>query len=326
MMQKIYPWSTFFGLSLLAVTVMALLTSTVIEAWAYHSIGGVMSVIVFIGAGIAILNEGKQIFHQAAPETNRVSAVLQGLSVVSGSLLAYALSHDLSLGAVVAASLVAILAYLIAPSYSVPAYCGAFVGMTSNLLLFSYVEVGLAGLIAGIVYVLTRHVFNGIGGKLGTIALIGTALTGMSLGREFLLLPIADWETNTLIILTAMLGAPLTFFLNIHQKHGPVMASAFVGLIAGLILPNIFPEIGQTLSVVAICASFAGMTSGERCPAFWTMLITALFTGVVFVYSTPLLGGAGGKLGTIAFGAVLSSCGYARLRQWVLGKQRLPKG
>ena len=302
--------------------VITLLSSSIVEAWTYHSLGGVIAFIVFIGSAIAIYCEGKQLFNQTLPKTNLIGILLQGVSVVTGSLLSYALSHDLGLGAVVAASLVAILAYLIAPSYSVPAYCGAFVGMTSNVLLFNYIEVGIAGLIAGIVYILTQKTFNGIGGKLGTIALIGTASTGMSLGREFLLLPIADWSTNSVIILVALLAAPITFFLNNHREHGPVMASAFVGLISGLVLPNVFPDIGQTLAVVAICASFAGMTSRERCQSFWAVLVTALFTGVVFVYSTPLLGGAGGKLGTIAFGAVLSTCGYVKLHKWLAKKLR----
>jgi len=304
---------SLIGFFLLSISVILLLISTVYEAWIFHSAGGWIALIVLLGAIIMIIREGLQVWQIKPRKAETQTLVFGFLSVLLGGIFAFFLTHDLGLGPVVAASLVGILAYLVVPKYGVPVYCGAFVGMTSNLLLFNYTEVALAGLIAGIVYILTRDVFNGFGGKLGTIALIGTTLTGMSLGREFLLTPISDWRTNSLIIIIAALATPLTFYLNIHRKQGPVMASAMVGLIGGLILPNLFPQYGTTLAVVAICASFAGMTGKERCSNFWHILITGLFTGIVFLYSAPLLGGAGGKLGTIAFGATLSSCGFTWL-------------
>ena len=59
-------------------------------------------------------------------------------------------------------------------------YCGAFVGMTSSHVLPGTSWVLLAGTIAGIIYSLARHFWVGIGGKLGTIAFAGTALTVMA--------------------------------------------------------------------------------------------------------------------------------------------------
>jgi len=311
---------SLIGFFLLSISVVLLLIFTVYEAWVFHSAGGLVALIVLIGAIIMILREGQHIWHSTPKKAGSKHLLFDFLAVLFGGILAFFLTHDLGLGAVVAASLVGILAYLVVPKYGVPAYCGAFVGMTSNLLLFNYPEVGLAGFVAGIVFILTRDVFNGFGGKLGTIALIGTTFTGMSLGREFLLTLISDWSTNALIILIAAIATPLTFYLNIERKQGPVLASATVGLIGGLILPNLFPQYGTTLAVVAICASFAGMTGKERCSTFWHIFITGLFTGIVFLYSAPLLGGAGGKLGTIAFGATLSSCGYTWLFKRYLTK------
>lgn len=304
---------SLIGFFLLSISVVLLLISTVYEAWIFHSSGGFVALLVLMGAIITIVREGQHIWQNTSKKSGTKRLLFEFLAVLLGGILAFFLTHDLGLGAVVAASLVGILAYLVIPKYGVPAYCGAFVGMTSNLLLFNYPEVALAGFIAGIVFILTRDVFNGFGGKLGTIALIGTAVTGMSLGRPFLLTPIADWTTNSFIIIIAALATPMTFYLNIHRKQGPVMASATIGLIGGLILPNLFPQYGTTLAVVAICASFAGMTGNQRCSTFWHIFITGLFTGIVFLYSAPILGGAGGKSGTIAFGAILSSCGYTWL-------------
>lgn len=307
-------WLSFIGLGILAFTVLSLLFSTVIKAWVYHYSGGFIAILVLLGASVAIFQEFQKLGQkQDKEESHQGDWIYQGIVVIAGGLITYALSHEMGLGPVIAASLVGLLAPLIWPATSVAAYCGAFVGMTSNILLFSYSEVALAGLISGLVFIFSRDVFNGFGGKLGTMALVGTALTGLSLQREFILLPIADWETNALILVIAMLATPLTFYFNIGRKHGPVLASAIVGITGGLLLPVIFPQLGSNLAVVAFTASFAGMTSKERCPNFLHIMITGFFTGVVFIYSTPLLGGAGGKLGTIAFGAVIATCGLKSL-------------
>ncbi len=321
-MLKKKHWYTFIGFTLLSVTVLTLLGLTVYEAWLFHSIGGIISILLIIGAVIAIISEAQQLKFNTSINPKRLTQIWQVFSVFAAGIITYGMSHDLGLGPVISASFIALLAHMIVPKYSVAAYCGSFVGMTSNLLLYNYQEVALASFLAGIIFFLTSDVFNGFGGKLGTIALLSTAITCRSLNRDFLPLSIADSRTNLWIILVAAIAAALTYYFNVHQKQGPVLASAVVGIIGAMILPPLFPEMGSTLAVVAICASFTGMTSKERCDIFWKILITGVLTGIVFVYSTPQLGGAGGKLGTIAFGSVLSTCGYHKLFAWLSLRNR----
>jgi len=315
-MLKKNHWFNFIGFTILSITVLTLLVLAGFEAWLFHSIGGGISILLIIGALIAIISEAQQLKFNTSINPKRVTQIWQVFSVFAAGIITYGMSHDLGLGPVISASIIALLAHMIAPKYSVAAYCGSFVGMTSNLLLYNYQEVALASFIAGIVFFLTSDVFKGFGGKLGTIALLSTVITCHSLNRDFLTLSIADSRTNLWIILVAAIAATLTYYLNVHRKQGPVLASAVVGIIGAMILPPLFPVIGHTLAVVAICASFTGMTSEERCGVFWNILITGLLTGIVFVYSTPQLGGAGGKLGTIAFGSVLSTFGYRKLFAW----------
>jgi len=312
-MLKINHWRTFIGFTLLSITVLTLLGLTVYEAWLFHSIGGVLNVFLFIGAVTAIILEAKQLKFATVNNPEWITQIWQLFSVFAAGIVTYGMSHDLGLGPVISASVIALLAHMISPKYSVSAYCGSFVGMTSELLLSNYQEVALASFIAGIVFFLTSDTFNGFGGKLGTIALLSTAITCHSLNRDFLTLSIADSRTNIWIILVATFAAAITYYFNVHQKQGPVLASAVVGIVGAMILPPLFPEIGNTLVVVAICASFTGMTSKERCGVFYNIFITGVLTGILFVYSTPQLAGAGGKLGTIAFGSILSTYGYRNL-------------
>ncbi|MBN2252160.1 MAG: hypothetical protein JW701_00575 [Kosmotogaceae bacterium] len=57
---------------------------------------------------------------------------------------------------------------------SAPVYCGAFVGMSFELIFTNVWMVALAGLVAGLVYVISDGVYEGAGGKLGTVAFIGS--------------------------------------------------------------------------------------------------------------------------------------------------------
>ena len=72
-------------------------------------------------------------------------------------------------------------------------------------------------------------------------------------------------------------------------------------------MPAVYPDgVGSTLAVTVLCASFAGMSSAQRVPYFFQIVLIGLVCGIIFIYSMPLAGGAGGKLGAIGFGSVLA--------------------
>ncbi|GHC48795.1 hypothetical protein [Ulvibacter litoralis] len=58
-------------------------------------------------------------------------------------------------------------------------YCGAFVGMSSVAITPSIGFVVAAGILAGVFYMLSKNLFLGIGGKLGTIAFVGVVLVSL---------------------------------------------------------------------------------------------------------------------------------------------------
>jgi hypothetical protein len=304
---------TIFAFLLLAVMVLTLFGFTAYEAWTTHWLGGVLTSIILVGVLLGVFLEGKSVFSTSPHVESFRQTALEVLAVLVGGLASYTLAHDVGLGPVVAASLVGIVAHLLVPNFSAAVYAGAFVGMTSDLLLLSHTEVLLASLTSGIIYYLSGPIFPGVGGKLGTIALIGTTLMSLSLQRVFLIAPLPDFQTSLEILIIALIATPLTFYLSTIHGNGPVLASGVVGMLSGLVLHVIYPEMGTNLAVVAICASFAGMSSREQLPNFGMVLLVALFTGVVFIFSTPHLGGAGGKLGTIAFGSVLAGVGFQRI-------------
>ncbi len=236
------------------------------------------------------------------------------LAVLGGAVVTYVLSVYFQLGAVVASGLVGVLIALIKPQYGVPVYCGSFVGMASaDYLVSVFPCIFLAGAAAGIIYVISGPFYDGFGGKLGTIAFAGCIIAGTIMGAEFLSSPIPEFRTSLMLMGYSIAAAVATFFLSVPMKHGPVLASGLVGLAGGLVLPPLHPGVGETIAVMVICSSFAGMSSSQRFPKTYLMVFAGFFSGLVFILSNPYLGGAGGKLGTIAFGSVISLRGIMNL-------------
>ncbi len=295
------------GFLVLAVMAVVLFGMSMQQAWLSDVGGGTAVTILVALILISLVREARTLFDAEPSTLLSRSSLLNFTGVVGGGLVTYLVNRDVGLGAVVASGTVGLLGALIFPNQAVAIYCGSFVGMVSPALLGCCSEVLLAGLIAGAVFVLATDTFSGFGGKLGTIAFTGTVVTPVALGCEFVPSDLPPRPVAWQIMAVAVVAGVATYWLSVDLEHGAVMGSSVVGLLGGLFLPALVPESGALLAVVAICASFTGMSSPARIPDHLWMTVAGVFTGLVFVYSMPCLGGAGGKLGTLAFGSGMAT-------------------
>jgi hypothetical protein len=200
-------------------------------------------------------------------------------------------------------------------------YCGAFAGMTSPHVLPGTSWVFLAGAITGIIYSLARHFWVGIGGKLGTIAFAGTALTVMAARltgwnhADPAASPI-DGLWLWAVFGVAIVAAIATFWLSEPCKFGAVCASAVPSAILALGINLLSPAWQVKMLPLATAwfgASFAGMTSMERLAGrYWMLPLLGLIFGVLFAGSGPRVHGFGGLLGITALVSVMAALGLAR--------------
>ncbi|WP_156487893.1 hypothetical protein QQE94_03095 [Fervidobacterium pennivorans subsp. shakshaketiis] len=305
------------GLLLLGKTII-LFVVTMFESLRNEGLG-LISLLIFLLTGLLVFEGYREIRNRISSDKDRknndtemwLHKFADFLSVVIGAVVTFYLNNHIGLGAVAAAGIVGILGFVVASKYEVPIYCGSFVGM-SSANVYDFEHLLIASVLAGVIFVITKRIFKGFGGKLGTIALLGAVLSAVITGREFTKSSLPEWEVGLLIMFFAIIGILATYILNVRFGKSPVLSSATIGLIGGLVLPEIFPEIGQILALVVICASFAGMSSKERLPNEFYAVIAGMFCGVIFIFSAPYFGGAGGKLGTIAFGAVISVAALRR--------------
>lgn len=227
-------------------------------------------------------------------------------AVIGGALLTFYLSRDLGLGPVTGAGLTGLAAALFLRRFEIPVYCGAFVGMASNQLFCFWPVLLPASLVAAIVFVFSRDLFSGFGGKLGTIALIGCVFSTLFSGRSFINGEVPDWSEGGLLLTYSVLAAVLAFVVSVRLRYSNVFGSALTGLISGVVLPAVYPANGEMLALMAICASFAGMSGRQRLANEAQMAAAGAICFIVFMFTAPYMGGTGGKLGTIAFGSVIA--------------------
>lgn len=103
-----------------------------------------------------------------------------------------------------------------------------------------------------------------------------------------------------IILLISIAAGMATYLVNNILKRGPVIASAIITLVSGIMLPHFFPNMGATLVTAAACSSYAGMITVENALNIREMAIISLMTGILYIAANSAYIGIGGRLGTIA--------------------------
>lgn len=318
-----YALTRLAGYAILLVTPAALLARALFagDVSAIGDVsarGHVSAILVGLGgslvlAGVAVAAERERALGvPEAPEFDRGDA-FDALAVVAGAVVTYLLSVHAGLGPVVASALVGLLAGVFAREIAVPAYCGSFVGMASPALFSSVGYPAMAGLVSGLAFVAAEDAFEGVGGKLGTLALFGCLTTAALTGADYAAGSALPWTDAGLLVPVAVAGAVGTVILSVRFELGAVVGSAVVGLVAGLGFPAIAFESSGTLAAAAFCASFVGMSSSERLDGEVQVALAGAVSGLVFVAVATAFAGAGGKLGTIAFVACVTVVGVEEI-------------
>lgn len=102
------------------------------------------------------------------------------------------------------------------------------------------------------------------------------------------------------IIAVAVVSAAATWGLREGLDLNACIASGLVGIVGALVLPG-------NLAAVAYTASFVAMSSLTVLTGLPMVLCGGIVVGCIYYLTLPIYEGIGGKLGTIAAGAVLAT-------------------
>jgi len=103
-----------------------------------------------------------------------------------GAVTCFYLNHLLKLGPVLSATIIGSLASFIPvikksssylPQLPAAIYCGAFIGMSSTGVAPNFLFILTASFFTAVLLILSKNLFAGVGGKLGTLAFAGVVIT-----------------------------------------------------------------------------------------------------------------------------------------------------
>ncbi len=309
----------FIGFVLISFSAVSLFTYSVITAFTErHYL--ISLLILFLNSLLFV-----DIFSQFKKENyhfiklNRKDFFIVVFCVV-GAMIAYVLNVYIGLGAIIASALVGILGAILLPQYAISIYCGSFVGMVSPMVLHDFYHVIIAGILAGVILMLAADEYKGYGGKLGASAFIPWIILSVSNDVQLTTPQSLSISIMFEIVIFSAVASFTTYVIAHRLKHDVVTSSSLVSLMSGLILPAIFQTHGITFAAVAMSASFAGMSSKNIIKNEFQMIIVSLLLGIMFVYSYSHFGGAGGKLGTLAFASVITFKGIEVIKDFLCNK------
>lgn len=161
----------------LVSVIMLILSQSVLEGF-----GGKLGFIAFGGCYIASI-----LFQTPFRIIPAISSELYPIIfiyIIGSGLATFTLQKEFKLDAVKASAIVGLSLALIHPDPShtvvVAAYCASFAGMTSPKKVSNYTEMLLLTILTGILFIAASALFDGSGGRLGSIAFLST-VSGSSL-------------------------------------------------------------------------------------------------------------------------------------------------
>jgi len=158
-----------FGVSLFIISALRLEL--------YHQLTLMLLLGLFVyGLYLYVVSFFAREIHEPLVETQSENIKLLVTAMIA-TFVTYMLNVQLGFGAVVASGLVGLISSCLLPApLSVMAYTGAFVGMSSATRFPNVWYTIVAGCVVGLVYILTRRVYQGFGGRLGTVAAVSVIL------------------------------------------------------------------------------------------------------------------------------------------------------
>jgi len=242
---------------------------------------------------------------------------LDGLFVILGVFITYSLNHFLGVSVVLASSFTGLMGYFFIRNHETAIYCGSFAGMVS-VSLFGFLEVSVLAIICAFIFILTKPLFKGYGGKLGTIAFMSSLIVHSIFSDEFI--SITTDFNMFLLILTTTAGVLVTYYIKHFFKVSAVFASALPSLIFALIFIYLIPDHSDYV-VVFFSASFIGMSNKKRLRNIYFVLLSGIVLGLIYDVFIEFFNGLGGKLGLMALISVIITSGISMILEKIKMKK-----
>ncbi|MFU8792400.1 MAG: hypothetical protein ACNA7K_00085 [Acholeplasmataceae bacterium] len=240
--------------------------------------------------------------------------------VLVGFVLSFGLYFYASMPQIAASALTGVIGYVFLREYEKEVYCGSFAGMIS-LVVVSPIFIILMVVILPVAFLMSRSIFNGLGGKLGTTAFVASIIS-VSLLPSYQVISTEVLEPMSIFIVmgTALGTVLLGHYVKVKFQLSRVIVSALLSLF-GFLIFSLLPSLMIYLPVVFI-ASFIIMTDISRIKGLSFLVISPLVMSLLYMLTRPIYTCIGGKAGLTALLSVLITLALLNTFQMMLYRDK----
>lgn len=228
------------------------------------------------------------------------------LVIVTSALATYFFTSIFNTTTIFSASLICVIYTYVFPDHQLEAYSGTVAGMIGAYLCENIiVSVTTAG-VTGLVFMLFKPYFKGVGGRGGSIPYVATTLVVRVI---FQLEPRQQVPIEQDYVIPSLIAICITGFLTyiLHEKG--ILTVVRSAMIIALISSIVIPFEHYTLTTAIFAGTVVGMSVVDRIDHYFHLLIINLITFLLFIPSFHILDGIGGKLGILCLLSYYGSFG-----------------
>jgi len=302
--MKLVKFFGFIGLLFVPLTLLGLTAYD----WLYRSVFVFIAIILM---GLLLIYFALRMYQQnvnSEPWELKKIDWQDFLFAYFAAILTYNLGMSGHISSVEASVIMGLIGATIFKKHDKAIFAGSFLGMASATVFGAWGFV-LASLLVAFVFVFTRPLFKGVGGKLGIVAFTGALLSFLlldltpSVGITFTLIQ------GVYLVIASVVGAVLTRVIAKIEGTSVVLASSLVGLIFMTFFDNDSFSLSPYIAICGYGASFVGMSDLKQMKNSYIVGFGGLLFGIIFYLGSNVFGGFGGKLGTTAFIASIITIG-----------------
>lgn len=156
-----------------------MLVGTIILILAFNTtevfLGKVLLFIIAVFFATALFNHFRELEDYEQKEIEiEYFKILVGVFI--SAAITWYVNHHWGLGPIIANGLIGLIASILFPKEAGAYYVASFIGMSSQVVVPSMLIAGIIGIITGFAIIFSKEVYEGVGGKGGTIAVFSTQI------------------------------------------------------------------------------------------------------------------------------------------------------
>lgn len=228
------------------------------------------------------------------------------LVVVSSALVTYFFTDSFNTTTILSASLICVIYTYVFPDHQPEAYSGTVAGMIGAYLCENIIVSITTAVATGLVFILFKPYFKGVGGRGGSIPYVATTLVVRVI---FQLKPRQQVPIEQAYVIPALFTiCAIGFLTYILHKKG-ILTIVRSAMMIAFVFSIIIPHEHYTLTTAMFAGTVVGMSAVDRIDHYVQLLIINLITFLLFIPSFHILDGIGGKIGILCLLSYYGSLG-----------------